>query len=158
MELTPEFQFLCFVSSKLNEKSFVDEIIKSTENLKIGEFVTNLFKDFINLTPIERISFFFSSPTGPTILSSIFNNTTNLQEPSDTRLLYRKGSWVNIRFAPYLYSKLTDENLVARSLEKLLELFTKMEDIKKATKNEKSKKGQYQAKKNKKSYNLKNKK
>lgn len=107
------------------------EAIKSlsSKRLTIGEFITNSFEEFKGLLPIKRIGFFFSSPAGPTILSSIYNNSMNLQEPSDSRLLYRKGSWVNIRFASYLYDKLSEERLVPLFLEKLLEVCSTLDKV-----------------------------
>lgn len=101
----------------------------STKSLTIGEFITNTLEEFADLPPIKRIGYFFSSPAGPTILSSIFNNTTNIQEPSDSRLLYRKGSWVNIRFASYLYDNLSNEWFVPLYLENLLELCSPLSSV-----------------------------
>nr|CAB40817.1 unnamed protein product [Neurospora intermedia] len=147
MELSTELQFLCYLSYKLRIKALRDLYIQvlgylpsvpllryrslaeatnelSPKRITIGQFITSSFEEFTAWSPLKRMGFFFSSPAGPTILSSIFNNSTNLQEPSDSRLLYRKGSWVNIRFAAYLYSKLSEEKhgLVPKFLEKLREI------------------------------------
>lgn len=122
MELTPKLQFLCYISEKLH----LERERRSLARCTIGEFLTNSFEEFKGLPPIKRIGFFFSSPTGPTILSSIYNNSMNLQEPSDSRLLYRKGSWVNIRFASYLYNILSNRVLLPLSLERLLEVYREM--------------------------------
>lgn len=148
MELTSDFQFLCYISEKLHKESLrrslvqslgclplalkyrnLAEAIKSLSRLTIGEFLTNSFEEFKGLPPIKRIGFFFSSPAGPTILSCIYNNSRNLQEPSDSRLLYRKGSWVNIRFASYLFNKLSEEWLVPLFLEELLEVCSSLDKV-----------------------------
>lgn len=149
MELCNEFQYLCYVAEKLHMERLRRNMVQSlgflpfrlryrnlaeainnlsSKRLTIGEFMTNSYKEFQGLLPIKRIGYFFSSPTGPTILSSIYNNSRNLQEPSDSRLLYRKGSWVNIRFATYLYDKLSEEWLVPLFLEKLLGVCSSLED------------------------------
>lgn len=120
------------MSSKLNDNQVVKAIQNLTTSKTIGDFITTSLEEFTRLNPIDRIGFFFSSPTGPTILSSIFNNTTNLQEPSDSRLLYRKESWVNIRFATYLYNTLSKRSSVVSFLNRLAELYRRMgEDEKK---------------------------
>lgn len=92
MELTMELQFLCFLSSKLVEGESAEKSINSANLSTVGEFVTHTFKEFIDLPMINKIGYFFTSPSGPTILSCIFNDSLNLQEPGDIRLLYQKGS------------------------------------------------------------------
>ena len=55
---------------------------------------------------MDKLGYLFDSPTGPTVLSCIYNNTDKLQEPADNRLLYKRNSWVNRRYAHYIYTLL----------------------------------------------------
>lgn len=111
LELTKDLQFLCYVSkvvteaSKSLESSNVVELLFERMGIKtIGNLIEILFDRFSKLDSTSQIGHFFDSPSGPSMLSCIFNNSLELQEPADGRLLYKKRSWVHSHFGSYLHS------------------------------------------------------
>lgn len=112
LEFDQNLQFLCYLSSVWSSylDTSDDNIKLSKEGEKavekyrtIGCWIADNYGNFQLLSSMEKLELLFNSPSGPSILSRMFNDSIDLLEVSDTRMLYTSKSWVRTHLGDYLY-------------------------------------------------------
>ena len=97
----------------------------------IGDFITYHFNLFSNMDTMTQIGWLFDSPSGPGIINCIFNGSLKLEQPSDKRFLYRKGSWVHHQYGSYIHGIMEPGSGQMLTLEKLTSHSLNVESSKK---------------------------
>lgn len=133
LEFDLSHQFQCYLDSKFME--ILNTLSKSREALwdldlpemirklagtgTFGEWIESQAYDFEKLGSSQRIALLFNTNAGARMISSIFGNAWQLNEPALTRLTYCRGSWLYAKIGSYLWNM--DVRLLKTVLERKLE-------------------------------------
>lgn len=104
MRFTEEDQFLAYLLKRRNDiiyggsASHLNERIDRYKGQSPKEWINHELEDF--LTHENRASLLFEPTSGP-ILSFMFGKTYNLTVPTEKKLLFKKKSWVSLRWYKY---------------------------------------------------------
>lgn len=101
----PEYQEIWekALSSKAKVTEYKDFVSTYLSKLKVSDWIEQNILGFENLSADDRISLLFKTRAGPSILARIYNNSWDLSNPGDSRLLPSIKSWCVQRYPQYLF-------------------------------------------------------